>query len=149
MLGPSHARAPGPSPGPAPGTVWPTALAVAAGGAVGGSARYGVDRLIPVEAAGFPVATFAVNVVGAFLLGALLARTVRRRGTGRSPAAGLLPFAATGVLGAFPTFSTFVVEAAELAVAGDAPLAAAYVTGSVATGLTAAYLGVRIGGGRR
>ncbi len=134
-------------PGPASGPAWTTPFAVALGGAVGGCARYAVDALLPVDATGWPAATFGVNVAGAFLLGALLAWTVRRRRAGRAPAAGLLPFAATGVLGAFTTFSTFVVEAAEGVSAGDASLAAGYLVGSVASGLIAAYLGVRTFGG--
>src|SRR3954471_10687924 len=85
-----------------PGTV----LAIAAGGALGAPARYGVATLIHVAPGSFPWATFWINVSGAFALGMLLmAASGRVRMTPR-----VVPFAATGFLGAYTTFSTFSVE---------------------------------------
>src|SRR5581483_852601 len=66
--------------------------AIAAGGMLGAAARYGLTRAI-----GTPWATFWINVVGSFVLGALVLVVVSR------PL--LRPFLATGVIGAFTTFS--------------------------------------------
>ena len=109
--------------------------AIAAGGAVGTAARAALLWAWPASGAAWP-ALFAVNVVGAFALGALLGGLGRREGTDwwRSP------FFATGVLGSFTTFSTLTADA--LRAGADRPLwAAVYALASVAIGLAAALLG--------
>jgi CrcB protein len=51
-----------------------TLLAViGVGGALGAAARYGAGLAIPPRLDSFPYATFAVNVVGAVILGAVVA----------------------------------------------------------------------------
>src|SRR4051794_36702976 len=117
-----------------PGTV----MAIAAGGALGAPARYGVARLIHVAPGSFPWATFCTNVSGAFALGLLLMAAsgpvrINRR---------FVPFAATGFLGAYTTFSTFSVETDLLVKDGHLGVALVYVTVTVAAGLGAASLGV-------
>jgi CrcB protein len=106
-------------------------LAVAAGGVVGTGLRLLVDALSPL-----PWATLAVNVVGAFALGLLVARVWPR-----VPAwtrAGL----GAGLLGSFTTFSAVAVLVVTL------PLgwAIAYAAANVVLGLAAAFLGLRLGG---
>ncbi|WP_144876399.1 CrcB family protein [Microbacterium sp. 1.5R] len=111
------------------------ALLVFLGGTVGTAARLALGLWIP-DAAGFPVATFAVNIVGAFLIGFLAARMPRTTD--------LRVLLGTGVLGGFTTYSAFMVGAVELW--GSAPaLAAAYAVGSLVLGLAAAALGLRLG----
>lgn len=117
--------------------------AVAAGGALGAPARYLMADLIGVGATGFPWATFWTNVAGSLLLGVLLVVLVDRF----PPSSHLRPFVATGFLGSFTTFSTFVVEADLLVDGGQPATAAAYVTATLVVSLTAVWLG--IAGGRR
>jgi CrcB protein len=113
-------------------------LAVAAGGAAGAPARYEVTRLVAVAKAGFPGATFWINVSGSFLLGFLLVLLLERL----PPTRYVRPMVATGFLGAYTTFSTFAVETDVLAKDGHAAMALAYVVASTAAGLVAALAGV-------
>lgn len=86
--------------------------------------------------------TFAINVSGAFLLALLLVyvleiwpptRYVRR------------PFAGVGFLGAFTTFSTWMVDTDRLLGHGHYTVAALNVFGSLSAGLAATVLGPAIG----
>ena len=82
-------------------------LLVCLGGAVGTGARY----LIAVEAprvlgTGFPYATLTVNVIGSFLLGAIM--HVGLSTNLMSPELRLI--LATGIMGGFTTYSTFNYE---------------------------------------
>lgn len=104
---------------------------VAIGGAAGASARYGISEAFPGTAGGFPWATFAINVVGSFLLAMLPALSVVRR-NGRLP-----PLLGTGVLGGFTTLSTYSAQARDLVADGAAGLATLYVTGTLAACLVA------------
>jgi CrcB protein len=83
---------------------------VCVGGAVGSGARYlvsgwALQRFGP----GFPWGTLAVNVVGSFLLGALM--YVGLQTTLLSPTLRLA--LTTGVMGGFTTYSTFNYETVE------------------------------------
>ena len=42
------------------------------GGALGALARYGIGLAVPHQPGTFPLATFAINVVGCLLIGALI-----------------------------------------------------------------------------
>ncbi len=110
--------------------------AVFLGGAAGALARVAVAEAWPVQAGSFPWATFAVNVAGAGLLGAVEARRA-------------LPAAARGLLGpglcgALTTFSTLQVELVLLLDDGHPALAAGYAAASLAAGLAAMVLGRRL-----
>jgi fluoride exporter len=86
-------------------------LAVAGGGLTGAVARYlvyvGVGRLLGAD---FPYATLIVNVVGSFAMGAL----VETMALVWSTSTEVRLFLATGMLGAFTTFSTFSLDFAVL-----------------------------------
>lgn len=85
---------------------------VAGGGAVGAGARYLLGELWP-PVAGIPVATLAINVAGAFLLGVLLEGLgLRGEDAGRRRVFRLL--AGTGVLGGFTTYSALANDTATL-----------------------------------
>ena len=111
------------------------------GGATGTLARWAVGLAVP-HVARVPLATFAVNLVGAFVLGALL-EDVARRGPDEGRRRALRLTLGTGFCGGFTTFSTFSVEALELLREERLGAALAYALGSVAAGLAAAALAMR------
>src|ERR1700722_6557458 len=109
--------------GPPAGPTRPRAvLAVAAGGALGAPARYGIGLALPVHGGGFPLATFLINVSGGLILGALVTLVVERW----PPTRYVRPFFGTGFLGAYTTWSTFMVDAAVLTKDGHAGVAVGY-----------------------
>lgn len=110
-----------------------TLLAVFAGGALGTLARAALTRGLPHDPGAWPWATFAVNLVGAFLLGWWATRLLRAPGADPR----LRPFLATGVCGGLTTFSTLQLELVTLVRDGDAGLALAYATASIVLGLVA------------
>lgn len=119
-------------------------LQVFGGGAVGTTLRLAlVTPLVAVADGGWPLATFVVNVAGAFLLGVLVVLAETRPGLRAR-----LPLLATGLLGSLTTFSALVVGTVLLAEAGHPFAAGAYLGGSVVAGLTAAALGLRVPLGR-
>ena len=127
--------------------------AIAVGGALGAPARYGVAQMIHVSPGSFPWATFWTNLSGSFALGLLLALVLERFPPGRY----LRPFAATGFLGAYTTYSTFAVETVLLAKDGHVGLAVLYSGASLVGGFVMAWAGAWAGrslpvpsrGGRR
>jgi CrcB protein len=114
---------------------------IALGGILGTLCRYGVSRVIHVAPASFPWATFTVNVSGAFALGLLLTLVIERW----PPSRYVRPFLAIGFLGAYTTFSTFMVETDLLVKNGAGDVAALYLVGSLVAGLVAVYLGIVAG----
>jgi fluoride exporter len=111
-----------------------TVLLVALGAAVGAPARYLADRAVQRRfGSRFPWGTFAVNVVGCFVLG-LVAGS-------RMVPAGIVTLVGTGFCGALTTYSTFSWESLRLAEDGPGWRALAYTLGSTAVGLGAAALG--------
>jgi fluoride exporter len=115
--------------------------AIAAGGALGGAARYLVERALPAARDGVPWATFGVNVSGSLVLAALLVFVLEIW----PPTRYVRPFAAIGFLGAYTTFSTWMVETAELVAHGRPGVAVGYLTGSLVAGLAAVSLGLVLG----
>ncbi|MCR5129868.1 MAG: fluoride efflux transporter CrcB [Prevotella sp.] len=113
-------------------------LLVALGGAVGSVGRYLVSKCF--EGA-FPWGTLTVNLLGSLLIGFLVGLVAK--GT-LSPEMKLL--LVTGFCGGFTTFSTFANESFTMMKAGDALLTAVYIGASVALGILAVYLGMKISG---
>ncbi len=112
--------------------------AVFLGGMIGATGRVAFATWFPVLDEAFPWTTFVENVVGAFLLGAILTILVRRGAVARR--ATLL--VGTGVLGSFTTYSTLAVEAEQLVRDGLAWLALGYGVASLVAGLLAAGAGI-------
>ncbi len=114
------------------------ALAVVAlGGLLGAVARYGVGVALPHAAGSFPLGTVAINVVGGFLIGLIIDAVAAR------PL--LRPFAVTGILGGFTTFSTYAVDTEQLLAAGRLATAGAYLVGTLVGALVATWLGLALG----
>jgi CrcB protein len=112
-----------------------TVLLVAAGAAVGAPLRYLTDRFVQRRTgATFPWGTFTVNVAGSLLLGLLAGWQDRT--------AALL--IGVGFCGAFTTYSTFGYETVRLAEDGSRRDAVLNVAVTLAAGLAAAALGVRL-----
>jgi fluoride exporter len=108
--------------------------AILAGGAAGALARAAAAELLPRDPGGWPWATFAVNVAGALMLAWLTTRLTEMV----APTRYWRFLLGTGFCGALTTFSTFQIEVIDLAREGSAPLAAAYVTASLAAGMLVA-----------
>src|SRR5262249_3453570 len=89
----------------------------------------------------FPWATFWTNMSGSFALGFLLILLLERF----PPTRYLRPFLTTGVIGAYTTMSTYMVETAVLIKDGHATTGLLYGLGSLAAGLALAYAGIVIG----
>jgi len=114
---------------------------VSAGGVLGGTARYGVEHILPVRDDGFPWGTFVVNVGGALVLGFLLVLILELWPARRY----LRPLLAIGFLGSFTTFSTWMLQVHELAEANQIGLAALYLGGSLVAGLAVTGFGLLAG----
>ena len=123
---------------------------VAGGGAVGTAARYLLSGLLP-PAAGWPVGTLTANVLGSFLLGALLEALLRRGAESRRGRRVRLAVG-TGILGGFTTFSSLALELERMLVAGELGTALLYAGVSLLAGVAACFLGIVVAqrhGGRR
>jgi fluoride exporter len=116
------------------------------GAGIGGALRHGVNvgatRLFGF---GFPYGTLLVNIIGSFAMGLFAGYFAFRPGVPQH----VRLFLTTGILGGFTTFSTFSLDTALLIERHSFGLAAGYVVGSVAAGLSALFFGLALfrGGG--
>ncbi|WP_314943277.1 fluoride efflux transporter CrcB [Abiotrophia defectiva] len=111
---------------------------VGVGGALGAILRY-LLGLLPYQGS-FPFKTWAINLVGSFLIGWLSARLGRQAWF---PGDQLLLI--TGLCGGFTTFSTFSLENLELLQAGHYSQALLYMASSLVLGLACVALGYYLG----
>lgn len=114
--------------------------AIFLGGFVGSVARSALAEGFPVPAGAWPWPTFVVNILGAVLLGYLIARTQ----AGRSSSMYGRSFIGIGLCGALTTFSTMMVELLGMLESSRWALAAGYGTASIAAGLTAVLVASRL-----
>lgn len=114
--------------------------AVFAGGMLGALARVGLAEAFPHAPAAWPWPTFAVNLLGALVLGWTVARL--------PPGSYARPFLGIGVCGALTTFATLQLELVRMLDAGDGSLALAYAAASLAGGLALARVGLGVGAAR-
>lgn len=118
-------------------------LVVGLGAAIGGISRLLITQFVIGRAgpASAFYATLLINVTGSFLIGAVFAVSATRMDA--SPL--WRYFLATGVLGGYTTFSTFSLDALNLASTGLVPTSLFYVAASVVLGIAAAYGGIAAG----
>lgn len=113
------------------------------GGCVGTASRYGITLVIAPLKDGWPLATFLVNMAGAFLLGLLLEALVRRgkdEGKRRLARLGV----GTGFIGAFTTYSALAVETDLLLRNGHFGVACMYAGGSMFGGIIFSTIGIQV-----
>ena len=108
-------------------------LAVGLGGALGAVCRYLLGQVIPKLGSGFPLATFAVNLIGCFAIGLVVG--LAGRNSDIDPR--LILFLQTGICGGFTTFSTFSLESLTLIEEGRITIGILYIVLSVLLGLFA------------
>lgn len=117
--------------------------AVAAGGALGAVLRWAVVGALPGEEGGWPWGTLLVNVTGSLLIGLLVARLL----TTPAPV-WVRPFAVTGLLGGWTTYSALALDARGLLAEGDVLAGLGYLVATTVLGLGACLLGLRVGEAR-
>ena len=115
---------------------WRELAAIFAGGFLGATARVLLVRVMPVTPGSWPWITFAVNVLGAFLLGYFVTRLQERLPV----SAYRRPLLGTGLCGALTTFSTVQVEVLRMLDAGRTGLAVVYVLTSIGVGFVGVFL---------
>jgi len=108
-------------------------LLVGVGGVLGAVSRHLVGERVDANT----LDTLTVNLLGSFLLGALVAAPV-----GDS----LLLLAGTGFCGAFTTFSSFAFETVRLAETGDPGRALANAAVNLAGAIVAVFVGALVVG---
>ena len=127
---------------PAAATAAPSAARVVAviavGGFLGGPTRYLLGQAFPTAAHTFPTTTFVINVTGSFVLAVLLVCVIEVW----PPTRYVRPFAAVGFLGAYTTFSTWMVDTNRLLASGRYGFAVLDMFGSLFAGLVATALGI-------
>ena len=114
-------------------------LAVFVGGLIGTTLRVSLDLAIVHDLDEFALSTLLVNVVGAFVLGLLVAALWPRvPGWVR---VGLGP----GILGSFTTFSALAISVVALAQSGEIVGAVLSIVLSIGFGMLAAWAGLALG----
>jgi CrcB protein len=107
-----------------------------AGGMIGALVRVWLSETAPHASGAWPWATFAVNMVGALLIGYFVARLHDH------PEDSLAhPFLTTGICSTLTTFSTLQLELFQMVDTGHVLLAGGYVAATLAAG----FLFVRAG----
>lgn len=116
-------------------------LLIGGAGAVGSLARYAIGRLLPSLPGHFPWGTFSINLSGSLAIGFVLVFF-----PARFPSARLVrPVLATGFLGGYTTFSTYIVESDLLFRAHDVAMGVVYALSSLTGGLVAVFAGLICG----
>ena len=124
-------------------------LLVLAGGFCGAVIRYllaqpllALAAALPGAHAGFPYDTLLINLSGALVIGLLFGAF--EHGAPISPDVRLT--LGTGFLGAYTTFSSFMVGAATLLRHGQSPAALLYLVGAMTGGVALAFAGFTLAG---
>ncbi|RBP29621.1 MULTISPECIES: fluoride efflux transporter CrcB [Bacillus] len=114
------------------------ALLVATGGFFGAITRFAISNWFKKRnKTSFPIATFLINITGAFLLGYII---------GRGVSTGWQLLLGTGFMGAFTTFSTFKLESVQLFNRKNFGVLFIYISTTYIIGIAFAFLGIKIGG---
>ena len=112
-------------------------LLIGLGGAFGSMLRYGSALLIGPKP--FPLAILLINITGSFIIGLVMAGSLRNEVF----AANWKLFLATGICGGFTTFSAFSLDNLLLLESGKFWLFALNIAGSVLLGIAAVWMGFK------
>lgn len=114
-------------------------FAVACGGAVGAISRHLLSgQVMRWAGSGFPWGTLTVNVLGCFLLGALVEFMALRWSVTQE----MRGFLVVGLLGGFTTFSAFSLDVVLLLERGNYLPASAYIAGNLALSVLGLFAGL-------
>lgn len=114
------------------------ALLVATGGSFGAITRFAISNWFKKRnKTPFPIATFLINITGAFLLGYII---------GNGVTTGWQLLLGTGFMGAFTTFSTFKLESIQLFNRKNLSILFLYLSATYIIGILFAFLGMKLGG---
>jgi fluoride exporter len=117
---------------------WRVLAVISAGGVIGAVARYGIIEAFPEPNAAFVWPVFWINVIGCLLIGIVIVLATEVRNVPRL----VRPFLATGVLGGFTTFSTYISGMQHELAAGAPRTALLYGAATVVAALAAAWCGI-------
>ena len=106
-------------------------LVVGMGGFLGSVLRYLIGKIPVNETMTFPIKTFAINLIGSFVIGILAALSVKY--SSLNPR--LVLFLKVGFCGGFTTFSTFALETSDLMQKGQTSIAVVYAVLSAVLGV--------------
>lgn len=109
-------------------------ILVGFGGMIGSVLRYATGLLIKHDA--FPAATLAVNILGSFVIGMVMAMAARQQNF-----TDWRLFLATGICGGFTTFSAFSWECMQMMQQQRLVAAAFYIGISLVGGIAATFFG--------
>lgn len=109
-------------------------IIVGLGGFIGAVLRYLIG-LLPVNPQnGFPIKTLFINIIGAFVIGMVVALGARKNWNAQ-----FILFLKVGICGGFTTFSSFALETNQLIERGAGWSAACYVVCSVVGAVAAVF----------
>lgn len=111
--------------------------AIYGGGVLGALIRVGLAQAFPHAASSWPWPTFAVNMIGALLIGYFFASF-----RDHAPERLHHPFFATGICGTLTTFSTVQLELYTMLERGHLGLAALYCGATIGFGFAAVQAGM-------
>lgn len=121
-----------------------TILLIAIGGGIGSALRYLTALFLSKFCSHwFPVATFAANIVGCFIIGIIIGLTAKHvllHGNARA-------LLVTGFCGGYTTFSTFALENMTLLQNGHLLQTALYTSLSIIFGIAAVWCGMAVTNG--
>ncbi len=118
--------------------MWQNMILIGTGGFFGSVLRYGTNEMVlKLIETNKPLGTFAVNVVGSFIIGIVLG--LFENGTLIS--ANWKMFLAVGFCGGFTTFSSFALENLSMMQAQQFFTSILYIVISIFVGLLAVYSG--------
>jgi len=120
-------------------------FSIGLGGALGAMSRYLIGGWVGGWTVGLfggamPLGNVAVNVLGSFLLGALIQFSALTW----SPSEEMRAFLVIGLLGGFTTFSAFSMEVVLLFERGRLDMALLYVLGSVVLAVAGLFAGMKL-----